>query len=346
MTPDGAGALPGTIAAIHRRGPLPFADFMELALYGPEGFFTTGRGAGRARDFITSPEVGSLFGAVLARAIDTWWDEAGQPDQWVVVDAGAGAGSLGRAILGAHPRCAEAMELVLVERSEQLRAEHPPEATSLAELPAGPFPGVVVANELLDNLPFSVMERRAGGWQEVRVGEEGGTLVEVVVPAAPELADEAAHHAPDAPDGARIPLQHAAREWVHDALGLLDGGRLVVVDYGRTTGEMAAEGGWLRTYRSHGRGVGALERVGEQDITADVAVDQLPGHPTRSTQAELLVRHGLEVLVADARSTWRERAAVGDLEALRARSRVSEADALADPAGLGGFAVLEWPARR
>ena len=35
-------------------------------------------------------------------------------------------------------------------------------------------------------------------------------------------------------------------------------------------------------------------------------------------------------------------ASVADLEALRMRSRVNEAEALLDPAGLGGFTVLEW----
>ena len=37
-----------------------------------------------------------------------------------------------------------------------------------------------------------------------------------------------------------------------------------------------------------------------------------------------------------------ERKHIGDLQAVRARSRVTEAAALTDPAGLGGFAVLEW----
>ena len=51
-------------------------------------------------------------------------------------------------------------------------------------------------------------------------------------------------------------------------------------------------------------------------------------------------RSGVDELVADARRRWDERAAVGDLEALAARSWVSEAAALTDPAGLGGHAVF------
>ena len=102
---------------------------------------------------------------------------------------------------------------------------------------------------------------------------------------------------------------------------------------------------WLRTYRGHRRGVSPLADLGTQDITCEVAVDQLAlvrEPDLHTTQAEWLRAHGVEGLVEDARRTWRERAHIGDLAAVAARSRVTEADALLDPAGLGGFAVLEW----
>jgi hypothetical protein len=41
---------------------------------------------------------------------------------------------------------------------------------------------------------------------------------------------------------------------------------------------------------------------------------------------------------------WDEQAARPGLEAMRMRSRVSEAEALLDPGGLGGFLVAEWRA--
>ena len=81
-----------------------FETFMDLALYGDDGFYSSGGGhAGRRGDFITSPEVGPLFGAVLARAIDAWWEQLGRPRDFVVVDAGAGPGTLARAVLAAGP---------------------------------------------------------------------------------------------------------------------------------------------------------------------------------------------------------------------------------------------------
>src|SRR5205814_1076466 len=109
---------------IHREGPIPFDAFVDAALYGDGGFFTRAKGAGRrGRDFVTSPEVGTLYGALVARALDGFWDELDRPDPYLVVDAGAGRGRLAADVLASAPRCSPALRYVLVERSEALRAE-------------------------------------------------------------------------------------------------------------------------------------------------------------------------------------------------------------------------------
>jgi SAM-dependent MidA family methyltransferase len=144
-----------------------------------------------------------------------------------------------------------------------------------------------------------------------------------------------------------VPVQEAARRWVTDALALArpaDGGRLVVVDYAATTAELAARppATWLRTYRAHERGGPPLHEPGRQDITADVCLDQLPAPTSTTTQAQWLRAHGIDALVAEGRRVWEEQAHVGDLPAVRMRSRITEAEALLDPGGLGGFTVAIW----
>jgi len=107
---------------ILREGPVRFDVAVEQLLYGDEGFFTRGGGAGRRADFLTSPEVGPLFGAVVARALDAEWARLGRPDPFVVVEAAAGRGALARAVLDATPACRPALRYVCVERSAVLRA--------------------------------------------------------------------------------------------------------------------------------------------------------------------------------------------------------------------------------
>jgi SAM-dependent MidA family methyltransferase len=373
-------------AEIRRHGPRPLERVLEVALYDAAGGFyeTGGRSGARLGDFLTSPEVGPLFGAVVSRALDGWWRDMGSPDPFVVVDAGAGPGSLCGAVLASAPDCAPALRYVLVERSaaqrrlhaQALRLEDPalafapvdpdteapvPEAVrgpicvSLAELPRVKGPAVVLANELLDNVPFGLAERGAGEWWEVRVdlGEARGPapparFVQLLVPLDRERADLLDRLVPDATEGARVPLQDAARAWLRDALAVAGRrGRVVVIDYAATTAELAGrpQDQWLRTYRGHRHGAGFLEALGAQDVTCEVAIDQLATvkRPALDrSQADWLRALGIDELVTQGRTEWSERAHVGDVAALRARSRVSESESLLDPAGLGRFRVLEW----
>ena len=296
-----------------------FAEFMEQALYDPEhGFYESGQAGRRGGHFITSPEVGPLFGAVLGRMLDRRWDELGQPDPFTVIDAGAGPGTLARTVAKAEPRCTPALRWINVERSAAGRTSHSV-GESVAAIPDGPITGVIVANELLDNLPLRLLD--ADGRE---VGEN-----------------------PPDPRTRLIPRQDQACAWLTQSLAILDRGTVVVIDYMSTTEEIAARPWpeWLRTYRDHERGGDPWTAPGTQDITCEVALDQLAAvcPPTRVTdQAEWLRGHGIDELVAEGIAAWRAGAARGDLAALTGRSRAIEAEALLDPAGLGNFTVAEW----
>ena len=213
-----------------------------------------------------------------------------------------------------------------MERSATQRGAHPEGVESLAALPSAPVDGVVVANELLDDLPFRLAVYD-GGWREAMVAEtRKAGFVEELVP---------------------LPSPPPFLPWVETALAALRSGRVVAVDYARPVTAVLAHlpwRDWLRTYRENGRGGHYLADPGRQDITTDVAVDQLPPPDASRTQRQFLQRWGIHDLVAEGARVWQERAAHPDLHALTMRSRTREAEALLDPDGLGGFTVLEWDA--
>ena len=317
---------------------------MELALYGAEGFYTRADGgsAGRRGDFITSPEVGPLFGAVIARYLDAEWERIGRPEEFTVVDAGAGPGTLARSVLAARPGCIDVLRYVAVEVSAGQRARHPDGIESVAAMPADAFDGVVIANELLDNLPFRLAVFDAG-WREafVDLGTDGRFVEVLSAPfdPAPSFLPAAAQF------GARAPLIDRAAAFVADARRLVRAGSVVAIDYATPITAMLAGRpyrDWLRTYRNNERGDHYLAAPGTQDITIDVPIDQLPEPDAVRSQAQFLQRWGIDEMVEEGKRVWEEQAARPGLEAMKMRSRISEAEALLDPAGLGAFLVAEW----
>ena len=364
---------------IRRHGSISFDVYMEAALYGADGFFSSGRGAGRSgSDFVTSVESGSLFGAMVAEALDREWDALGQPDPFVVIEAGAGNGRLAREVERSMPRCNRALRYVLVERSAALREaqrsmvplDDPsvvlgpfghgpdddcddvlvpiggggPRFAQLTELPAGRFDGVVFANELLDNLPFGIAQYDGSQWNEARVGLGGDGQLQFVYTAMSEPIEFRGA----AVTGTRIPLDRSLSTWVEQASRCLNRGVLLLVDYLAPMEAIVARSpDWLRTYSAHRRGHNPLFSPGGCDITADVPLEYLQHAAQRSgltMQAPIMQRDwlrslGIEHRVRTANDLWNQRSHIGDLEAMKAKSVVNEAALLTDAAGLGSFMV-------
>jgi SAM-dependent MidA family methyltransferase len=164
-------------------GWVSFARYMELALYAPGlGYYMAGaRKLGRDGDFVTAPEISSLFGRAVARQLRQLADLV--PGD--VLEIGAGSGVLAADLLlelerlGGAPAHYLILELSpdLRERSRDTiaaRAPHLIERVAwLNQLPPR-FEGVIVGNEVLDAMPVHVFQRDGGRVHELGVALENG----------------------------------------------------------------------------------------------------------------------------------------------------------------------------
>jgi SAM-dependent MidA family methyltransferase len=253
-------------------GPLFFQHFVAEALYHPElGYYARPAGqVGRAGDFFTSVSTGPLFGRLLAAHISGWWREAGAPERWRIVEAGANDGSLARDILAALE--VPGFEYVVVEPlpllAEALRARGDAlrVVDSTASLADDPLPSYVLGNEVLDALPFHVIESDGSGWRELGVDVAGDDFVWTDLgPAAADL--------PLRPAGYRTEIRDNFRNFLESMRVGMSSGRMLWLDYGFDREDYYHESrttGTLRTFCKHRAAEDPLDSPGEIDITAHV----------------------------------------------------------------------------
>jgi SAM-dependent MidA family methyltransferase len=335
-------------ARIRRHGPISFAEFMDAALYDSDEGFYARSPIGEDRHFVTSPHVSPAFGDLLGRQVAECWDHLGRPRPYTVVEVGAGDGTLARQVLesvGAVPDLAEAVRYVAVERTPgqvtALRRSGLEAASAVADV--GLVTGCVIANEVLDNLPFHRLREREGRTVEVWVGAEGDRLVEV--------EDEPTEEAVNLLDrplsaGEERPVSPAAVAMVRDLAAILQRGYSFFFDYG-FGGEGAP--GPVHAYRDQEVLADVLADPGSRDVTAAVDLEALASHARRLglqawgpvPQREALLALGYRLWSAGVRARQAEAEASGDWRtATRLFQARSRSTILVDEGKLGGLFLL------
>lgn len=259
------------------RGPIPFARFMELALYHPHhGYYTSGRARiGKEGDFFTSPAVGPLFGRFLGMQFAEMWEIMGKPNPFTLLELGANRGWLKKDIVAwareRRPDFTDAMRYWTCERGAK------DEAAAFADwdkIEAGSVSGCIFSNELADAFPVHRVCREGGAWQEQYVFD-GRDHFEIQTGALslPASSMPAQLTRAPFPEGYTTEIHAGCRAWIAAMARILERGFALTIDYGYFADEYYAphrREGTLRCYRQHRASSDPLEHVGEQDITAHV----------------------------------------------------------------------------
>ena len=219
---------------------LGWRDAMQQALYGPDGFYV--RGPGPEAHFRTSVTASPLFADAIRSLVVAADDTLGRPARLDVVDVGAGDGSLLRAVAAGRTDDQQDRWRMCGVELRPRPSGLPPDLDWSHE-PDDGLVGVVVAHELLDNVPLDVVEVTETGLRLVEVDEHG---VEQLggPPEASEL-EWLAQWWPlaAAAPGDRAEVGRPRDQMWQQLLGRIERGVAVAVDYAHNR-EQRAAGGW------------------------------------------------------------------------------------------------------
>lgn len=276
------------------KGPIPFVDFMEQALYHPHyGYYSNpSKPIGRQGDFFTNVSVGHLFGQLIGQQFEEMWRAATPCTHgfWIV-EQGAHTGQFCVDVMSwmrqfAPEFYAEAQYL-FIEPRENYRQKQKETlgaagidpakvhwSADWKDIPDHSIEGVVFSNELLDSFPVHRIQYLGDQWHEQYVTWNGSRFAFVNGELSSEALREEIKHIP------KIHIQRyttevnvRALDWVKTVCSKIARGFLFTIDYGfpdtlyynRTRVE-----GTLTCYHKHRRRYNPLDLVGQQDITAHV----------------------------------------------------------------------------
>lgn len=349
---------------------ITFAEYMDLALYHPQhGYYNSDRPSiGKQGDFITSSDWGADFAEVLAEQFVEMWEILAKPQNFAIVEMGAGRGTFAENLLQylqrQHPDLFKTLTYIIVEISPILQAEQRQILSEFEcvkwcnwdEIVDNSIVGCCFSNELVDAFPVHQFILEQEQLREIYITtetpknqQEKINFVEVVGEVStPKIAEyfellEVDLSASVYGDGYRSEVSLAALDWVSTVAQKLQRGYLLTIDYGHPAHRYynpRRREGTLQCYYHHRYHNNPYINVGRQDLTAHVNFTALEKQGELcgldvvgfTQQALFLMALGLGDRIAALSTTVSDVATL-----LRRREALHRA---IDPMGLGGFGVL------
>lgn len=319
-------------ARITENGPIPFSDYMEMALYEPGlGYYSAGlQKFGEGGDFITAPQLGDVFARCLANQVAEVADALvqGEPGDYEIVEAGAGSGILAADLLKALQDSHPPTRYRILERSAHLQQvqketlgrlvpQWMDRISWLSEPPTEDWHGVFLANEVLDALTVDRFSIESDGIRQLRVanGPEGFEWEKA--PCEDNIHDSVqailSSLEREPTIGFQSELNTHLAAWLQAVTTGLREGVALFIDYGYTRNDyyhpQRGDGTLICHYqhRAHGN---PFKWPGLTDISASVDFTALAESADEcgltvcgyTTQAMFLLGCGLDGLLADSQS--------------------------------------------
>ncbi len=338
-----------------KAGAIPFAQFMELALYHPNyGYYTAASPVlGRDGDYMTAPELGAVFGTIMAVKIANLLNSQQIPA--TVYEFGAGSGILTVQILSELSRLqCEIEQYVIFEISPELiRNQQTIIGSRLPEVSKkvhwGDFntvadmQGVAIANEVLDAMPVELVQFDSGEVLRGYVVEsDDGFTLEFRRVRDDEFQRRGRRMATsELQDNYVSELHWRAEAWMRQVADRLQVGSVIIADYGFPQHEYYhpdRSQGTLICHRKHHSLHDPFAYIGCQDITAHVNFTAL----AKVAETAGLRVNGFTTLAGFIVDIGLERLNLIDMPSVDRSSVVQQINTLTSPAEMGElFKVIE-----
>lgn len=348
------------------KGKITFAEYMAVALYHPQyGYYNSGTvGIGKKGDFFTAASLGQDFGELLATQMREMWCNLGCPQQFCLVEMGAGNGQLAQDILNylssqSDRAFLEALQYIIIEQSPALIARQQELLASFgkinlswqtwSDLADESIQGCFFSNELVDAFPVHLVTKEQNTLQEVYLSWENNQITEIIDTLSSEkikqyfqlieidLSDRLY------PSGYHTEVNLEALTWMETVARKLKQGYVLTIDYGYLADKYyrpSRSQGTLQCYFQHRRHHNPYVNLGYQDITAHVDFTAL------QRQGELFnlptlgfTQQGLFLMALGLGDRLNELSS-GKYDVAEIFQRRDALHQLIDPMGLGGFGVL------
>lgn len=291
---------------------IPWSKFMETSLNDPDhGYYSTNVEIGNKGDFLTWPERLPSFGAHVGQSLLKVWKSMNQPDQFQIVEMGAGNGTLADSLLKwakkEHPEFHQTIQYQIVEQSptliERQKAEllGPTEerhsntyhkhknvtwkqgsAINLSELNITGVKGAVISNELPDTFPVERVTSLKGKPVQKYITIENDQWVETWGDLSPEVAKYIEDHQYQIKEGVEEPINLLATTWQQNVCSALEKGAVLTIDYGENNQVGKTDKYSVRIYENRRKYKATYQDIlapykepGKSDITTDIDFEVL-----------------------------------------------------------------------
>jgi len=155
---------------------IPLDQFIELALYDRNiGYYMKKNPFGKKGDFVTSPNITSVFSEIITIWVITFWKSINSPKKFNLLELGAGNGKMMKVIIDTlkrFPECFEACNFIIHEKSSLLINQQKSSLNfhkvswikDIEKINSNPT--IFLANEFFDAMPVKQYFKKKNDWFE------------------------------------------------------------------------------------------------------------------------------------------------------------------------------------